>query len=139
MRQAKTGWKWAVALFSLFLTVLIWRQGLTESFERPSVAPKISLMQTEMAVSASSSIPETIQDVFLGSEPQEKLYQALKKIPLEQLEDRQRLLLAVLDESEDGRNLILKKNFCSSVDSSKTANKSLCLSSSCSKGISRRA
>ena len=111
MRQAKTGWKWAVALFSLLLTVLIWRQGLQESFERPSVAPKISLMQTEMAVSASSSLPETVKDVFLGSEPQEKLYQALKKIPLEKLEDRQRLLLGVLEESEDEQKLILKKDF----------------------------
>ena len=111
MRQAKTGWKWAMALFSLLLTVLIWRQGLQESFERPSVAPKISLMQTEMAVSASSSLPETIKDVFLGSEPQEKLYQALKKIPLGQLEDRQRLLVAVLEESEDEQKLFLKKNF----------------------------
>ena len=111
MRQSKTWWKLALALFSLLLTVLIWRQGLQESFERPSVAPKISLMQTEMAVSASSSIPEKIQDVFLGSEPQEKLYQALKKIPLEQLEDRQRLLLAVLEESVDEQKLILTKNF----------------------------
>ena len=111
MRQSKTWWKLALALFSLLLTVLIWRQGLQESFERPSVAPKISLMQTEMAVSASSSIPEKIQDVFLGSEPQEKLYQALKKIPLEQLEDRQRLLLGVLEESKDEQKSILKKNF----------------------------
>ena len=111
MRQAKTGWKWAIALFSLLLTVLIWQQGLKESFERPSVAPKISLMQSEMAVSASSSIPEKIQDVFLGSEPKEKLYQALKKIPLKQLEDRQRLLLAVLEESEEEQKLILKNNF----------------------------
>jgi len=78
MRQAKTGWKWAIALFSLLLTVLIWRQGLQESFDRPSVAPKISLMQTEMAVSASSAIPKSIKYIFLGSEPQEKLYQALK-------------------------------------------------------------
>ncbi len=111
MRQPKTGWKWAIALFSLLLTVLIWRQGLQESFERPSVAPKISLMQTEMAVSASSSIPETIKDVFLGSEPKEKLYQALKKIPLAQLEDRQRLLLAVLEESDDEQKIILKNDF----------------------------
>lgn len=111
MRQAKTGWKWAIALFSLLLTVLIWRQGLQDSFERPSVAPKISLMQTEMAVSASSSLPETIQDVFFGSDPQEKLYQDLGKIPLEQLKDRQRLLLAVLEESEGEQKLLLKKNF----------------------------
>ncbi len=100
-----------MALFSLLLTILIWWQGLQESFERPSVAPKISLMQTEMAVSASSSIPEKIQYVFLGSEPQEKLYQALREIPLEQLEDRQRLLLAVLEESKDEQKLILKENF----------------------------
>ncbi|WP_269604922.1 CPBP family intramembrane glutamic endopeptidase [Prochlorococcus marinus] len=111
MRQAKTGWKWAIALFSLLLTFLIWRQGLQESFERPSVAPKISLMQTEMAVSATSSLPETIQDVFLGSAPQKKLYQALSVIPLEQIEDRQRLLLAVLEESENEQELILKNGF----------------------------
>ena len=111
MRQAKTGWKWAIALFSLLLTVLIWQQGLQESFERPSVAPKISLMQTEMAVSASSSLPETIQEVFLGSEPQKKLYQALSDIPLEQIEDRQRLLLAVLEEAENKQKLILNYNF----------------------------
>ena len=72
MRQVKTGWKWAIALFSLILTVLIWLQGLQESFERPSVAPKISLMQTEMAVSASSSVPETIQDVFFRFRPSGK-------------------------------------------------------------------
>ena len=109
MRQAKTGWKWAIALFSLILTVLIWRQGLQESFERPSVAPKISLMQTEMAVSASSSLPKTIQEVFLGSEPQKKLYQALNNISADQIDDRQRLLLAVLEESDDKKKIILEK------------------------------
>ena len=111
MRQAKTGWKWAAALFSLILTVLIWQKGLQESFERPSVAPKISLMQTEMAVSASSSVPKSIKDVFLGLEPKEKLYQALNNIADEQIEDRQRLLLAVLEESEDKQKIILKKDF----------------------------
>ncbi len=111
MRQAKTGWKWAMALFSLFLTFLIWQKGLQESFERPSVAPKISLNQTEMAVSASSSLPESIKDVFLGSEPQKKLYQALKDISLEQMEDRQRLLLALLEKSENEQKIILNKDF----------------------------
>ena len=108
MRQAKTSWKWAIALFSLLLTVLIWRQGLQESFERPSVAPKISLMQTEMALSASSSIPESIKDISIGLDPQDKLYKALKNISLEQIDDRKRLLLAVLEESEDEQKTILK-------------------------------
>ena len=111
MRQPNTGWKWAVALFSLLFTVLIWRQGLQESFDRPSVAPKISLMQTEMAVTASSSVPESLKDVFIGSEPQKKLYQALNNIPFEQIEDRQRLLLAVLTESDDEQKIILEKDF----------------------------
>ncbi len=112
MSQAKTGWKWAVALFSLLLTVLIWQQGLQESFERPSVAPKISLMQSEMAVSASSSsVPESLKDIFLGSKPQEKLYQTLNSISAEQIEDRQRLLLAVLEESDSKKKIILEKKF----------------------------
>ncbi len=88
MTQGKTSWKWAVALFSLILTILIWRQGLQESFERPSVAPKISLMQTEMSVSAASSLPESFKDVFLGLEPQEKLYQSLNNISPEKLDNR---------------------------------------------------
>ncbi len=111
MRQAKTGWKWAIALFSLLLTVLIWQQGLQESFDRPSVAPKISLKQAEMAVSASSSLPETIQGVFFGSDPQKKLYQALSDIPSQQLQDRQRLLLGVLEDSENEQKIILKNGF----------------------------
>ena len=111
MSQANTRWKWAMALFSLLLTVLIWRQGLRDSFDRPSVAPKISLIQTEMAVSASSSFPEQIKGVFLGSDPQKKLYESLGKIPLEIIEDRQRLLLAALEESESKQKLILKKDF----------------------------
>ena len=111
MRTAKTGWKWAIALFSLLLTVLIWRQGLQESFDRPSVAPKISLMQTEMAVSASSSLPQSLKDIFLGSKPKEKLYQALNNISAEQIDDRQRLLLAVLEKSENKQKIILNNEF----------------------------
>ncbi len=111
MRQAKTSWKWIVALFSLLLTFLIWRQGLKDSFDRPSVAPKISLMQTEMAVSASSSIPESLKDVLLGSEPQKKLYEALRSISFDQMDDRQRLLLATLEESENEQEIILKNDF----------------------------
>ena len=111
MRQAKTGWKLVLALFSLLLTVLIWRQGLQESFDRPSVAPKISLRQSEMAVTASSSVPESLKDVFLGSEPQEKLYQALNNIPAEQIDDRQRLLLAALENSDEKQVMILKNDF----------------------------
>ncbi len=111
MRQSKTGWKWVLALFSLLLTVLIWRQGLEESLSRPSVVPKISLRQTEMAVTASSSLPESLKDVFLGPEPQEKLYQALNNIPSEQIDDRQRLLLAALENSDEKQVMILKNDF----------------------------
>ena len=111
MRQSKTGWKWVLALFSLLLTVLIWRQGLEESLDRPSVVPKISLRQTEMAVTASSSLPESLKDVFLGPEPQEKLYQALNNIPSEQIDDRQRLLLAALENSDEKQVMILKNDF----------------------------
>lgn len=79
MRQANSVLKLSMAVFSLLLTVLIWQRGLQDSFERPSVAPKISLIQTEMAVLSSSSVPEPFKEVFLGKEPQEKLYQSLKK------------------------------------------------------------
>ena len=111
MRQVKTSSKWVAALFSLLLTFLIWQQGLQESFARPSVAPKISLRQTEMALAAYSSLPDSIKDVLIGSEPQKKLYQALNNIPLDQIDDRQRLLLAILEESENEKKIILKNSF----------------------------
>ena len=111
MRQANTGWKWAIGLFSLLLTILIWQRGLQESFERPSVAPKISLIQTEMAVSASSSLPESIKDIFIGPEPQKKLYKALQNLSYDQIDERQRLLLAVLEESKYEQELILNRKF----------------------------
>jgi len=111
MRRTNTGWKWVIALFSLLLTIFIWQQGLQESFERPSVAPRISLMQTEMAVSASSSLPEPVKDIFIGAEPQKKLYEGLKNISFEQLEERQRLLLATLEESKYEQKIILEKDF----------------------------
>ena len=111
MRQANSVLKLSMAVFSLLLTVLIWQRGLQDSFERPSVAPKISLIQTEMAVLSSSSVPEPFKEVFLGKEPQEKLYQALKNIPLDELKDRQRLLLAVLENSDYERKILLKDEF----------------------------
>ncbi len=111
MRQANSVFKLSMAVFSLLLTVLIWQRGLQDSFERPSVAPKISIIQTEMSVLSSSSVPEPLKEAFLGKKPQEKLYQALKNIPLDQLKDRQRLLLAVLEDSDYERKILLKDNF----------------------------
>ena len=111
MKQSNTVLKWAIALFSLLLTFLIWQKGLQESFDRPSVAPRISLIQSEMAVSASSSVPEEIKNVFFGPDPQDKLYKALKSIPFEQMEDRQRLLMALLESSENEQRIILNKDF----------------------------
>ena len=111
MRQPKTAWKWVIGLFSLLLTALIWQKGLQESFDRPSVAPKISLIQTEMAVSASSSMPESIKEIFLDPEPQKKLYQSLKNISFEQIDERERLLLAVLENSDNEKKIILQKDF----------------------------
>ncbi len=64
-----------------------------------------------MAVLSSSSVPEPLKEVFLGNEPQEKLYQALKNIPLAQLSDRQRLVLAVLENSGYEQEILLKDEF----------------------------
>ncbi len=111
MRQANSAGKVALAVISLLLTVLIWERGLEESFSRPSVSPKLSLRQQEMSVLATPSIPQSIKPVLLGSAPEEKLQKALREIPLEELGDRERLLLASLETSQEKRLLILEKSF----------------------------
>ncbi|WP_320664140.1 CPBP family intramembrane glutamic endopeptidase [Prochlorococcus sp. MIT 1223] len=108
MRQVPSVWKLLAALLSLVLTVFVWQQGLKESLDRPSVAPKLSLRQQEMALVASwsPSIPESIKPVLVGLNPEESLKQLLQQIPLKELKDRDRLVLAAL-EKQEGKRLAL--------------------------------
>ncbi len=104
-------WKVVLAGFSVLLTVLVWTQGLEGSFDRPSVAPKLSLQQREMALLAQTEIPEPFKPVLLGLEPELAFQQALKEIPLEEMNKREKILLASLEDSVSRRKDILKTPF----------------------------
>ncbi|KGG12875.1 CPBP family intramembrane glutamic endopeptidase [Prochlorococcus marinus] len=102
-KQAISQWKVLVAVLSLFLTVLIWQKGLQESFDRPSVSPRISLNQHEIALLAQPALPVNVETVFVGTSPKNTLKELLMEIPINNISDREKLLLALLDDSKDIR------------------------------------
>ena len=111
MRQATSVGKVVLAVCSLVLAVLIWGKGLQESFSRPSVVPKLSMRQQEISLMANSSIPESLKPFLVGELPENKLRQSLREIPVEQIEERDRLLLATLEPAGETRRSILERPF----------------------------
>tara|TARA_Y100001968_G_scaffold292474_1_gene297699 strand:- start:11543 stop:12892 length:1350 start_codon:yes stop_codon:yes gene_type:complete len=111
MRQVNPAWKLLTAVFSVLLTVLVWQQGLQESFNRPSFAPKLSLRQHEMAVVASNVLSTPIREVLVGVNPKGELRELLEEIPPQNLDDRQKIILASLQELPAKRIEFLKGPF----------------------------
>ena len=107
MRQVNPTWKLVTAVISVLLTLFVWQQGLKGSFDRPSVAPKLSLAQHEMALVASPVIPKPLKPILVGLDPEETLKQILLEIPENQIEDREKLIVATLEASEDKRQSFL--------------------------------
>ncbi len=106
MRQGISVGKIVLAVFSLLLAILIWGQGLQESFSRPSVVPKLSLRQQEIAFLASPAVPSSLKPLLVGSSPQEKLKKAFLEIPIEKITERDRLVLAALEPAEKRSSLL---------------------------------
>lgn len=84
-----------------------WVWFLTDSLSRDSVAPALSLQQQEKAVLAAPALPPSLQPLLAGAEPSDQLLQALLDVPLDRLDDRQRLLLAALTRDEAERTAAL--------------------------------
>jgi len=108
MRKANRPWKIAVAVFSLLLTILIWAKGLEDSFDRPSVAPSLSLKQQEIAYLAGPAVPDSFRALLIGDSPKSSLKKMLGDIPKERLTDRQILILSGLETSEDIRKKLVQ-------------------------------
>ena len=101
--------KVVIAILSLLLTFFVWQRGLEESFNRPSVTPKLLINQREMALLAEPVLPNTFKEVLVGSNPKLALQEALSEIPLDQIQDRERLLLASLEDTIGKRQDLLEK------------------------------
>ena len=80
-----------------------WVWSLTASLSRDSVAPALSLQQQEKAVLAAPALPPSLQPVLAGVDPSEQLLKTLLEVPLDRLDDRQRLLLAALTRDQAER------------------------------------
>tara|TARA_Y100001968_G_scaffold56140_2_gene47322 strand:- start:2101 stop:3459 length:1359 start_codon:yes stop_codon:yes gene_type:complete len=107
MRQVNSAWKLLAAIISLVLTAFVWQQGLTESFDRPSVAPKLSLKQHEMALVAAPVVPNSLRPILVGLDPEASLTQILLDIPEDQLKDREKIIFALLERSEAKQKISL--------------------------------
>ena len=80
MQKTNSGWKVLLAILSLLLTVLIWERGLQESFNRPSVSPKLALNQREMAILAAPSLPDPLSPLLIGENPKLDLRSILEEL-----------------------------------------------------------
>ena len=107
MRRVNPIWKIFLSAISVLLTIILWGQGLQQSFDRPSVSPKLSLHQQEIALLALPAIPEPLRTVLVGNNPSKTLLETLQAFPLERMEDRERILLAALEPSIDERKKVL--------------------------------
>ena len=99
--------KGLLALLSLLLAMTVWVMGLKESLSRDSVAPALSLQQQEKAVLAAPALPPSLQPLLAGADPLDQLLTTLLEVPLDRLDDRQRLLLAALTRDEAERTAAL--------------------------------
>ena len=99
--------KGLVALLSLLLAMAVWVMGLRDSLGRASVAPALSLQQQEKAVLAHSALAPELQPLLTGGDPSTQLLKALLEVPLDRLDERQRLLLASLTRDPAQRTAAL--------------------------------
>ena len=107
MSKGNPAWKVALTVLSLLLTVFVWAKGLQDSFNRPSVNPTLSLRQREMSVLAESAFPPALKSSFIGGDPVKDLRDSLRKIPLDEISDRNRILLANIETSKDRKKFLL--------------------------------
>jgi membrane protease YdiL (CAAX protease family) len=74
---AAPGWKVALALVSLALSLLLWLNGLIDSLSRPSVGNDLNRRQLELAVLAEPELSGPLRSVLAGRNPTETLRQAI--------------------------------------------------------------
>ncbi len=108
MSQGTPRLKVVIAILSLLLTFFVWQRGLEESFDRPSVAPKLLINQRELALLAEPSLPEGFRDILVSRDPELALKDTLYEIPFDEMEPRQKLLLASFENAIDKREDLLK-------------------------------
>ncbi len=74
---ATPGWKVALALVSLALSLLLWLNGLIDSLNRPSVGNDLNRRQLELAVLAEPQLNGSLHNLLAGRQPVDTLRKAL--------------------------------------------------------------
>jgi membrane protease YdiL (CAAX protease family) len=75
---AAPGWKVALALVSLALSLLLWLNGLIDSLSRPSVGNDLNRRQLELAVLAEPDLKGPWRSLIAGRSPVDTLRQAIE-------------------------------------------------------------
>ena len=111
LTSTPTGRHWSskglVAVLALLLALTVWVMGLRDSLSRASVAPALSLQQQEKALLAQPALSPELQPLLAGADPAAQLLKALLEVPLDRLDERQRLLLAALSQDPAERTAAL--------------------------------
>lgn len=107
-----------LALISLLLAMAVWFSGLQNSLSRESVTPALALQQQEKALLAEPALPAQLRPLLTGGDASAQLLEALLEVPLDRLDERQRLLLASLTGDEGQRQAALSEPFQTPVFSS---------------------
>ena len=100
---AAPSWKVLLSLLSLVLATTVWALGLVDSFSKPTVAPALSLEQQELTLLAEPQIPAPLRTLLIGADASDSLLSSLRQIPLERLDDRQKILFTALETDAEHR------------------------------------
>lgn len=73
------GWKAALALISLGLSLLLWVNGLLQSLERPSVGNDLAVRQLELSLLAAPQLPPRLRPALVGENPEAALLEEFRR------------------------------------------------------------
>ena len=93
--------KFILAFISIVITFFVWKQGLRDSLNRPSVSFDISQKEQEIAELSVQSIPANLKKFFIINDPGDQINKSLSEVSFEELTERNKLIRVISSESND--------------------------------------
>ena len=87
--------KLTLAFISVVITFFVWQQGLRDSLNRPSVSFDISQKEIEITELAMPAVPTDLKSIISNS-PRDEMINSLSKVPFQELTERNKLILIIL-------------------------------------------
>ena len=90
-----------LVFISLIITFFVWKQGLRDSLNRPSVSFDISQKEKEIAELAIPAVPKKIKDLIINNDPIEEIKSSLANISFDQLTERNKLIWIIFSNKNE--------------------------------------